>query len=91
MKIYLIGYDKKAGQNYEPIEAAIREFKSHWRDLDTTWIIKSKLDINQVAQILTPYLDENNKLLIVELSNNAKWVGFKKKSSDWLNTVFTNS
>jgi hypothetical protein len=87
MKSYLIGYDlRRPGQDYKDLIEAIKNLGAWWHCLDSTWIIKSNLTAEQIRDNLTPYIDDNDKLLVVKLFREAAWTGFDKNCADWLQT-----
>jgi len=86
MKTYLIGYDlNSTGQNYSNLIEKIKEtFDTWWHHLDSTWIVRSDLSAVEIRDTLTPYIDYNDELLVVELNGIGAWVGFNERGSDWL-------
>jgi hypothetical protein len=86
MKTYLIGYDlNKEGQNYEGLVEKIKEtFGTWWHHLDSTWIVKSNLSAAQIRDILRPFIDNNDELLVASLAGESAWVGFNEPGSKWL-------
>lgn len=86
MKSILIGYDlNKAGQDYTGlIDKIEKTFNIWWHHLDSTWIVKTDLTCVQIRDILAPFVDSNDELLVVELSGVGAWHGFNEKGSKWL-------
>lgn len=85
MKSYLIGYDlNKKGQDYDGLISKIKEFPNWWHHLDSTWIIKTNKTSVEVRDLLLPYIDNNDELLVVHLSGEGAWRGFNEKGSKWL-------
>jgi len=85
MKTYLIGYDlDKPGQDYSNLIAAIKKFGTWWHQLDSTWIVKSDLNSEEIRDYLVPHIDKNDKLLVVKLSGEGAWFGFNTEGSKWL-------
>lgn len=85
MKSYLIGYDlNKKGQDYDGLISKIKEFPNWWHHLDSTWIIKTNKTSVEVRDLLLPYIDNNDELLVVHLSGEGAWIGFNEKGSKWL-------
>lgn len=74
MKAYLITYDlNKSGQNYSGLYDAIKTASYNdtwWHYLDSTWIIKSSMTTSQVYDILKPYIDNNDHILVIEVVEN---------------------
>lgn len=71
---YLISYDlNKPGQNYDGLYQAIKGASTGvwWHYLDSTWIIKSNsFSADDVFEKLSPYLDKNDRCIVVEIKNN---------------------
>jgi hypothetical protein len=61
MKTYLIGYDlMKQGQDYDVLIEEIKKIGNWWHCLDSTWIIKTNLDSEQIRNRLIPKIDNND-------------------------------
>jgi hypothetical protein len=86
MSTYLVGYDlDKPGQDYSDLVESIKGLGPWWHHLDSTWLVVSDLDYKQVRNQLKQYLDTNDKLLVINVSNDdAAWSGFNKKGSQWI-------
>ena len=85
MKSYLIGYDlNKSGQDYSSLIEQIKKLGTWWHCLDSTWVIKTNSSAQQIRDFLRKYIDSNDELLVVHLSGEAAWAGFKKECSEWL-------
>lgn len=91
MKTYLIGYDlMKQWQDYDVLIEEIKKIGNWWHSLDSTWIIKTNLNSIQIRDRLIPKIDNNDKLLVVRLKEEAAWIGFKKECSDCLKNNLTD-
>lgn len=86
MKTYLIGYDlNRPEQDYPGLIAAIKAtFSVWWHNLDSTWIVKSNKTAVEICNALKLHIDASDELLVIEVTREAAWIGFKAKSSDWL-------
>lgn len=84
MRAYAINYDLKApGRNYEGLYAAIKELGTWWHYLESMWIVKTSLEVNGVWERLARHLDENDRLLVIEVRCNAQgWL--PKEAWDWI-------
>ncbi|HZF54476.1 MAG TPA: hypothetical protein VE093_37775 [Polyangiaceae bacterium] len=87
MSVFLITYDKSAGDNYQPLYDAIHKLANgYWHDLDSTWLIVSNQSALAIANALYPHIDANDKLLVVEITRQAAWAGkFNPSAKAWLN------
>jgi hypothetical protein len=82
----LISYDLNApGQNYDDLIEKIKSLGAWWHYLDSTWIVKTTQSAAAVRNTLTPLLDKNDELLVVDISTtSAAWWGFSERASKWL-------
>lgn len=77
--VYLITYDlKSSGQNYDDViqsikDASIGTWCTYWK---SSFLLKSNLTANQISEKITPFLDANDSLIIVEVrpSNYQGWL-----------------
>lgn len=85
MAAYIITYDLNSpGQDYRGLHAAIKKYKTHWRFVDSNWIIETSDSAVQIRNKLAPHLDSNDKLFVAKLSGEAAWRGFSDKGTKWL-------
>ena len=69
MNSFLISYDlKMPNRNYDGLHKAIKGlgFWSHY--LESTWIIKTRHDVNQIQRTLNAQIDEDDSLLIIKVT-----------------------
>lgn len=86
--VYLITYDlNKNGQDYENVINAIKDASTgawctFWK---SSYLIKSNLSsADDVFKKIQPYLDSNDKLLVIEVKNNKQgWLS--QKDWDYIN------
>ena len=83
---YLITYDLiSPGQNYSELYEAIKAASNGWwHCLESNWIIKSDKTARQILDFLIAYIDENDKLLVINVSGDWVTFGLSKKCNDWL-------
>lgn len=72
--VYMITYDlNREGQKYNDVINAIKEAStgvwcSYWK---SSYIIKSNLPTaDDIFKLIKPYLDNNDKLFVVKITNN---------------------
>ena len=86
MKTYLIGYDlHKPGQEYSPLFEKIKELANgYWHHLDSTWVVNSAKTATEIRDILSPYIDSNDELLVIQVAE--KWAsrGLTDRANAWL-------
>ena len=82
----LIGYDlNRQGQDYNTLINKIKGLGAWWHCLDSTWIVKGNFTAVQVRDALTPFVDRNDELLVVDITGGAAaWAGFDTNCSSWL-------
>ena len=85
MSTLLVGYDKRQGEDYSPIENALKQYGAWWHNLDSTWLINTPMTVVQLRDSLTPYMNQADKLLVLDVTGDAAaWRGFDAEASDWL-------
>lgn len=73
MAVYMVTYDlNNPGQHYDDVIKAIKEASTgvwctYWK---SSYLIRSNLSVQQVSDKITPYLDSNDTLLVIEVKNN---------------------
>ena len=84
MKTYLIGYDLNAPEKkYSGLHKKIRSLGSHWHRLGSTWLVACDFTAAKIRDMLRPYIDEDDELLVARVSRKAVWLGFEKDRA-WL-------
>lgn len=72
MAAYMITYDLNSkGQKYDEVIKAIKNSALYWCTYwKSSFLIKSNLTPNEISDNITPYLDSNDSLIIIEVKNN---------------------
>ena len=71
--VCMITYDlNKQGQDYENVIQAIKDASTgvwctYWK---SSYLIKTNLTVQQVSDKITPHLDGNDSLLVIEVKEN---------------------
>lgn len=85
--VCFITYDLNSeGQNYEEVIQAIKDASTgawctYWK---SAYLIKTNLTVQQVSDKITPHLDSNDRLIVIEVKNNKQgWL--TKKQWDYIN------
>jgi len=88
MNTLLIGYDlNKAGKNYDGLVTAVKACPDWWHYLDSTWLVKTVSTAEAMRSKLSPYIDGDDELLVINVTGDAAaWLGFNKQASEWLRT-----
>jgi hypothetical protein len=84
---YIIGYDLNTpGKGYEDLIEAIKGYGIWWHHLDSTWVIVTDQTHVEVRDYLWQFMDENDELLVAQLTGNAAWRGFSDEGARWLSS-----
>jgi len=81
MKI-LITYDLRLlGSRFTRLKEIIDEhFPHRWHCFDSSYVVSTDLDTNQVRDLLLPALSVNDCLLVSELGSNWAGIGISEKN-----------
>ena len=85
MNRLLISYDLIApGRNYDDIYDYLTNFSEYARPLESLWVVKTNKEYSEVRnEIVNNYLDQNDKLLVVDITGcAASW--FNIPAKDWI-------
>ena len=84
MAIFAVCYDlNKPGQDYKDLYNALQSFGGYMHYLDSTWFISSNLSASQIFGKLSPFIDNTDNLLIIEVTNH--WYAkLPQEGLDWL-------
>ena len=88
--VYMITYDlNSTGQRYNELISAIKKASNgcwctYWK---SSYLIKSSLGPSQITDRLKPYLDSNDRLIVIEVKNNYQGLLAKDEWS-YINNMF---
>lgn len=91
--VYMITYDlNKTGQNYDNVIKAIKDASTgvwctFWK---SSYLIKSNLTANQISDKITPYIDSNDRLIILECKNSNYQGWLEKEQWEYINKNIFN-
>jgi hypothetical protein len=93
MPLLLVLYDlNRPGQNYDPLWQKLKSYGAWWHELDSTWLVKTRLTPHELHDQLVPYLDANDELLIVDVTGKAWWSrGLNPTALQWLHDNFAGT
>jgi hypothetical protein len=88
MNKYLITYDlkNKGIRSYDSLYTAIKSVGNWWHYLDSTWIVRSNNNSQEIYQSLAPHLLRNDFILVVKIDNSDKWGWLPLDAWNWLNS-----
>ena len=82
--IYLISYDLNSpGKDYTGLHNAIKTVGAWWHHLDSTWLVDTMMPPADIYNILSPHIDRNDHLLIVQIVRNY-WGYLPQDAWDWM-------
>lgn len=88
MDTLFIGYDLRKPEtsaDYTELIDAIKGISgTWWHCLDSTWLVRTNMTCAVVRDLLLPYIDANDELLVAKMAHEGAWFGFGKNCSDWL-------
>jgi hypothetical protein len=85
MKLQLISYDLiTPGRDYKKLFEAIKAHGTWSRPLESVWIVATTKASGEIRESLEPYIDTNDKLLVVALAGNWATRNVSKEVTDWL-------
>jgi hypothetical protein len=65
---YIIAYDlHEPDKNYQGVEAQIESLPDRFRILESTWLVKTKLDSTDILKRLSTALDDNDHVFIAKI------------------------
>lgn len=83
MQMYLVTYDRNAGDDYPALYAKIKECGTAWRGMQNVWFVESSMSALGIADHCRTVLDQGDKIFVAKLTESAWW-GFRQDGSDWL-------
>lgn len=91
MASYWIGYDLKEGEDYQDLISEIKSLSiKWWHYLDSTWIVTTSLDVNQITDRLKEKMNlDHDRLLVMKTSTDRQgWL--PEKAWDWIRDNVTD-
>lgn len=88
--VYVVSYDlRKQGKNYIGLTEQLQFSPGWWHYLASTWLISTSESATQLYNRLTPHLDKDDSILIVEAGNHIQgWL--PKDAWEWLQKLIPN-
>jgi len=83
--LYMISYDlKMPGRDYSALYATIKGCGAWWHYLGSTWIVKTSQTISDVATLLRSTIDQNDSIIIVDITGRTRDGWLPQKAWDWI-------
>ena len=65
--VYVVSYDlRKPGQDYKGLFNELQASPNWWHYLESTWLIATSEDANQLYNRLASHLDQGDSILIIQ-------------------------
>lgn len=92
MAKYLISYDLIGQKDYVGISKAIMRIADGCAcPLKSVWVIGHKGSATDIINALKPYIDSDDRLLVVELTGDADWTStLDEDNKEWLSNYLSN-
>ena len=83
--VYVVSYDlRQARRNYSGLIEELRKSPSWWHFMESTWLISTSENADQVFARVKPHVDDDDYLLIVQARRPYQgWL--PKEAWDWIN------
>ena len=87
MKTYLVSYDLVGNETITDYKKLIEMIKTstYWaKPLKSVWLIKTTLSAAEIRNKLKTVTDNNDKILVIEITNNWASYNLSKDVTDWM-------
>jgi hypothetical protein len=95
MRTYLVTYrlDEPAdgaARDLAPFYVTLQRLNAFANPMESVWVVCTALTAQQLHKRLAPFIEEKDRLLIVECGETAEWRGVSKDTSAWLENEFNS-
>lgn len=87
MRTYLVSYDLIRPETLPDYIRLLNTIKSapFWaKPLKSVWLVKTTLSSAQIRDELLKVIDQNDKIMVIEVTNNWAAFGLPKEVVDWM-------
>lgn len=92
MNIYIISYDLRTpGRNYTPLYDAIKAYGDWQHPMESFWTISTDDDANVIFNKLSPNIDNNDSLFIIQMDLKDMQGWLPKSFWEWINKSKMNT
>lgn len=86
----MISYDlRKPGRDYKNLHAAIKTISGSWcRPVESVWIVPTTMNYEELRNHLLPFIDINDRLVVLTLQSGWATYNVSKVCTDWLQGQF---
>ncbi len=83
--VYLITYDLNTeGKDYNALYDKIKSLGEWFHPLESVWFLQSSTDVNTIFEHLHAAMDNNDHILVVEITNKLRQGWLPKTAWEWL-------
>lgn len=88
MRVLLISYDLRGrdetSEDYKKLIEKIKSYGGWAKPHYSLWALATTKSVATVRDELLPFIDKNDRLLVIEAGKNAAWFGLPDDVSNWL-------
>ena len=86
-KVYCISYDLyRPNQEYEKLQELIKSLGTWWHQTGSVWFVKTYKNAIEIRDLTKPFIDNDDKLFVMELGKEWAGIGFSKEEYEWVRT-----
>ncbi len=91
MACHIINYDlRKPQRDYDKLYEAIKSYSTWAHILESTWIVESERNSEEVRDHLKKHMDADDGIVVVRLGEEGAWSGLRGEGlNDWLQKAFS--
>ena len=85
--VHVVSYDlRKPGKDYKGLSEELQRSPSWWHYLESTWLIATSEDVNQLYNRLRIHLDVNDSILVIQAGTDVQgWL--PEEAHEWIQQV----
>ncbi len=73
MRVYVVSYDlRKPGRDYKGLSDELQRLPGWWHYLESTWLVSTQEDANQLYNRLREHLDVDDSILILQAGTDVQ-------------------
>ncbi len=89
MPVYMIHVDlADSALNLPEIDMALETVERCVRPVPFTWFVEAALSAHQIGEMLSPFLNEDDTLLVVNAGQEGYWRRVDPEAEDWMADYF---
>ena len=91
MSLKIVSYDLKSqNRDYTQLISAIKEEGSWWHYMESFWLLDTKKSVDDLVEKLKDLLDQEDRLLIIDLSSRDYNGWLPQTAYDWISKRIKN-